>query len=192
MIVTERFAQVEVTSFMGLREWLISNHTQVDSIWLVTFKKHIPDRYVSVDQVLDELLCFGWIDGIRRKLDADRTMQLVSTRRHQVWAKTYKDRADRLIAEGRMMPAGLAAIAASQRDGLWDAMADVDALIVPPDLEAALAAHQSADKWFAAAAPSYRRNVLRWIKTAKTASTRDRRIAITVDYAVRGEKVPQM
>ena len=142
--------------------------------------------------MLDELLCFGWIDGIRRKLDADRTMQLVSPRRHQVWAKTYKDRADLLLADGRMMPAGLAAIAASQHNGLWDAMADVDALIVPPDLELALAAHPMAAGWFATAAPSYRRNVLRWIKTAKTAPTRDKRIAVTVDHAGRGEKVPQM
>lgn len=192
MIVTKRFAQVEVTSVMGLREWLMCNHMQADSIWLVTFKKHIPARYVSVDQMLNELLCFGWIDGIRRKLDADRTMQLVSPRRHQVWAKTYKDRAARLIKDGRMMPAGLAAIVASQREGLWDAMEDVDALIVPPDLETALAAHPSAAECFAAAAPSYRRNVLRWIKTARTALTRDRRIAIIVDHAVRGEKVPQM
>ena len=192
MIQTERFAQVEVTSVVGLREWLMCNHTQADSIWLVTFKKHIPSHYVSVDQVLDELLCFGWIDGIRRKLEGDRTMQLVSPRRHQVWAKTYKDRAARLIKDGRMMPEGLAAIAASQRDGLWDEMADVDALLVPPDLEAALAAHASAAEWFAATAPSYRRNILRWIKTAKTAPTRDRRIAITVDHAAYGAKVPLM
>jgi len=192
MIVTERFAQVEVTSAVGLRDWLMCHHMQADGIWLVRFKKHVTGLYVSVDAVLDELLCFGWIDGIGRKLDADRTMQLVSPRRHQVWAKTYKDRAARLIAEGRMMPSGLAAIAASQRDGLWDAMADVDALIVPPDLAAALSAHPMAAERFAAAAPSYRRNVLRWIEAAKTPPTRGKRIAVTVEYAERGAKIPQM
>lgn len=192
MIVTERFTQIEVTSVVGLHEWLMRNHLQADSIWLVTFKKHVPARYVSVDEVLDELLCFGWIDGIRRKLDVDRTMQLISPRRHQVWAKTYKDRAARLIADGRMMPAGLAAITASQRDGLWDAMADVDALIVPPDLDAALAVNPVAAERFAAAAPSYRRNVLRWIKAAKTPPTRAKRIAVTVDHAERDAKIPQM
>lgn len=192
MIPTDGFAQVEVRSPTELRDWLATHHGQAESVWLVTWKKNPGAPYVSVAQVLDALIAFGWIDGIRRKLDDDRTMQLIAPRRQQVWAKTYKDRADRLIAEGRMMPAGLAAIAASQRDGLWDAMADVDALIIPPDLELALAAHPAAAERFAAAAPSYRRNVLRWIKTAKTAPTRDKRIAITVDHAGRGEKVPQM
>lgn len=192
MIPTEGFAQVEVRSPIELRDWLVSHHGQAESVWLVTWKKKPGAPYVSVAEVLDELIAFGWIDGIRRKLDDDRTMQLISPRRHQLWAKTYKDRADRLLAEGRMMPAGLAAIAATQRDGLWDAMADVDALIMPPDLELALAAHPTAAERFAAAAPSYRRNVLRWIKTAQTAPTRDKRIAITVDYAGRDEKVPQM
>jgi uncharacterized protein YdeI (YjbR/CyaY-like superfamily) len=192
MIPTEGFAQVEVRSATELRDWLLTHHGQAESVWLVTWKKKPGAPYVSVAEVLDELIAFGWIDGIRRKLDDDRTMQLISARRQQVWAKTYKDRAARLLADGRMMPSGMAAIAASQRDGLWDAMADVDALIVPLDLETALAARPPADAWFAAAAPSYRRNVLRWIKTTKTAQTREKRISMAVDYSGRGEKIPQM
>ncbi len=192
MIQTESFAQVEVRSPTALRDWLLIHHVQTESVWLVTWKKKPGAPFVSVAEVLDELIAFGWIDGIRRKLDDDRTMQLISPRRHQVWAKTYKDRATRLLADGRMMPAGMAAITASKRDGLWDATADVDALIMPSDLETALAGHPSAAEWFAAAAPSYRRNVLRWIKAAKTAPTRDKRIVLTVDYSGRGEKVPQM
>jgi uncharacterized protein YdeI (YjbR/CyaY-like superfamily) len=142
-------------------------------------------------EVLDELLCFGWIDGLRRKLDEDRTMQLISPRRHQVWAKTYKERAARLIEEGRMAPSGLAAIAESMRRHLWDVMAEVDALVIPQDLAEALLASPPASEKFDAFAPSYRRNVLRWLETAKTTPTRTKRINIITTRSSNGEKVPQ-
>lgn len=190
MIDTDRFAKIEVSSSAELRDWLAANHQQQESVWLVTFKKSFPAKYVSVGEILDEVLCFGWIDGLRRKLDEQRTMQLLSPRRHQVWAQTYKDRATRLIDAGRMKPAGFAAIVASKQSGAWDAMAQVDALVVPPDLAAALAERPQADEWFAGSAPSYRRNVLRWIETAKTAQTRQKRIVETVDSAWKGEKMP--
>jgi uncharacterized protein YdeI (YjbR/CyaY-like superfamily) len=192
MIETDRFEKIEVASPTQLRDWLSAHHARTDSIWLVTFKKHVVGNYVSVDDILDEVLCFGWIDGLRRKLDDDRTMQLLSPRRHQVWARTYKDRAARLIAQGRMEPPGLAAIAASKRAGLWDATADVDALVVPPDLAERLGGSVLALGNFERSAPSYRRNVLRWIAAAKTPDTRLKRIAQTVDFATRGARIPQM
>jgi uncharacterized protein YdeI (YjbR/CyaY-like superfamily) len=135
-----RFAHVEVVNPAQLRDWLSSNYSQDESVWLVTFKKVTPEKYVSRQQVLDELLCFGWIDGVLRTLDDKRTMQLISPRRHQVWAKSYKDRAARLMAEGRMEQPGIAAIETSKARGLWDTMADVDALEVPEDLAIALSA----------------------------------------------------
>lgn len=192
MIKTDHFAQVEVHSAAELRAWLEANHRQEASIWLVTYKKHTGQRYVSTAQILDEVLCFGWIDGIRRKLDEDRTMQLLSPRRTQHWAKSYKDRAARLIDEGRMHPAGLAAIAEAQQRGLWDAMEDVDSLIVPDDLAAALAEHPPAAELFPSFAPSYRRNVLRWIKQAKSPETRAKRITQTAQVTAHNEKMPQM
>jgi uncharacterized protein YdeI (YjbR/CyaY-like superfamily) len=192
MIETDRFEKIEMASPAQLRAWLEVHHARTDSIWLVTFKKHVAGSYVSVDDILDEVLCFGWIDGLRRKLDDDRTMQLLSPRRHQAWAKSYKDRAARLIAEGRMQSPGLSAIEASKRAGLWDAKADADALVVPPDLAKRLGASVPALQDFERSAPSYRRNVLRWIASAKTAETRLKRIAETVDFASRGVKIPQM
>jgi uncharacterized protein YdeI (YjbR/CyaY-like superfamily) len=192
LIETDRFAKVEVTSPAQLREWLVVNNTRQESVWLVTYKKHVSAKYVSVDDILDEVLCFGWIDGLRRKLDDDRTMQLISLRRHQVWAKTYKDRAARLIAEGRMARPGYDAIEKSKRDGLWNEMADVDALIIPHDLVDAFQSNPAAAAWFEAAAPSYRRNVLRWINLAKTPATRVKRIIQTVDFSTRRMKIPQM
>ena len=192
MIKTENFEQVEVTSASQLRRWLEANYTQQESIWLVTYKKHTGNKYVSRPQVLDEILCFGWIDGIGRKLDDDRTMQLLSPRRTQYWAKSYKDRAARLEKEGRMHPAGHHAIERSKELGLWDAINDVDALLMPEDLGAALKLHPPADANFAQFAPSSRRNILRWIKAAKTPETRTKRINQTAILAAQNEKVPQM
>ena len=192
VIQTEKFAKLEVTSSQGLREWLEDNHRTEDSIWLVTWKASVPDKYLSTSDVLDELVAFGWIDGIRRKLDDTRTMQLISPRKAQHWSKSYKDRAARLIDEDRMAPAGLAAIARSKRDGLWSFMDDVDALSVPDDLQTALSRNADAMSYFDAAPASYRRNLLRWVKLAKTDATRRKRIAAIVDASAKAERLPQM
>jgi len=192
MTKTEKFEQVEITKTAELRDWLLTHHGQAESVWLVTFKKHCGERYVATGEVLDELIAFGWIDGIRRKLDVDRTMQLIAPRRTETWAQSYKERAARLEREGRMEAAGRAAIARSKALGLWNALAEVDALVVPDDLAAALAAQPPADAHFAATPPSYRRNVMRWIKLAKTAPTRAKRIDKTVALARRNERVRQM
>ncbi len=192
MIETDRFAKVVVQSVDELRLWLTANHASQDSVWLVTYKKALPDKYVSRSDVLDELLCFGWIDGIMRKIDDHLVMQLISCRRVQHWAQSYKDRAARLIADQRMQPAGYAAIERSKREGLWEAMAEVDALLIPADLGLAIDASPPARANFEQFAPSYRRNVLRWIKLAKTEPTRAKRIGLTTETAARNEKMPQM
>ncbi|MEY4982635.1 MAG: hypothetical protein RIR62_901 [Pseudomonadota bacterium] len=192
MIPTDGFAQVAVRSAAELRDWLCAHHMQTESVWLVTWKKAEGAPHVPMDAVLDELVAFGWIDGLRRKRDDGRTMQLISPRRQQAWAASYKRRAERLEAEGRMHPAGRAAIAASRAAGRWDETAAVDALVVPPDLDGALAADPAAAAFFHAAAPSYRRNVLRWLHGAKKPDTRSARIARIVSLSAQGLKVPQL
>lgn len=192
MIPTDGFAQVEVRSAAELRAWLMDHHAQAESVWLVTWKKAPGAPYLSVDQVLDELIAFGWTDGLRRKRDDGRTMQLISPRRQQAWALSYKRRAERLESEGRMHPAGRAAIAAAKAAGRWDETAEVDALVVPDDLAVALSANAGAEHFFGTAAPSYRRNVLRWLHGAKKAETRAARIARIVDLSAKGTKLPQL
>ena len=190
MLQTESFEQVEISRAADLRHWLEAHHQQPDSVWVVTYKKHVTGKYVSTGEVLDALISFGWIDGIRRKLDADRTMQLISPRKAQHWAQSYKDRAARLEAEGNMTPAGRAAIEASKAAGLWDFMADVDALIKPEDLVKALAAYPDATRHFDAFPPASKRFVLRWIKLAKTEKTRGKRIAEIARLAAQNERLP--
>lgn len=190
MIKTENFEQVQVESVEALRTWLAANHSQKKSVWLVTYTKKVPEKYLSREAILDELICFGWIDGIRRKLDEEKTMQLIGPRRAQHWSKSYKLRAAKLEVQGRMHMAGKEAIALSKRSGLWNFMDDVDQLIVPDDLQQALDQKEEARQFFNKINPSSKRFVLRWIKLAKSSQTRANRIARVVQLACQGEKLP--
>ena len=189
MITTENFDKVEISSQEELRSWLLKNHDQSESVWLVTFKKSELDKYVSRWEVLDELLCFGWIDGIRRKLDDKRTMQLISKRKVEHWAKTYKERAAKLIDTGKMHASGMKAIEISKQNGLWNFMDDVDNLLVPEDLQNELSKFDGATTFFYAINDSSKRFVLRWIKLAKTDKTRIARIRKIALLSSKGEKL---
>ncbi|AHM04017.1 hypothetical protein roselon_01638 [Roseibacterium elongatum DSM 19469] len=180
--------RIEITAPSQLWEWLAENHTG-PSVWLVTWKAAHRANYVSREQVLDALVAYGWIDGRRMKLDENRSMQLIAPRKQSVWARSYKLRAERLIAEGRMRPPGLAALQAAQAGALWHTSDPVDDFAVPEDLRDALAA-QGGKAWFASAAPSYRRNVLRYLAQAKRPETRAKRVALIAGHAARGEKLP--
>lgn len=187
---------IEAPDAGTLWRWLEANHAQESAVWLVTWLKRPGAPYLSREAVLDALIAWGWIDGIRRSHGYGgedgpgdgRTMQLISPRRHQSWTATYRARAERLIAEGRMAPKGHAAITAAKAAGTWEADPQVDALDMPDDLTAALG---RAAPVFMGFAPSHRRNVLRWVAGAKTAETRAKRIATVADLAGQGKRVPQ-
>lgn len=189
MLKTENFDKVEITSSEQLRNWLFSNHANSESVWLVTYKKSEPDKYVSRWDVLDELICFGWIDGIRRKLDDKKTMQLISPRKAEHWAKSYKERAAKLIDEGKIHDSGLNSIENSKSSGLWNFMDDVDNLIIPKDLLDALSKYKEALDFFNTINDSSKRFVLRWVKLAKTEKTRLKRIHQLVFLSLKGEKL---
>ena len=199
MIKTDNFAQVEVTSPAQLRAWLDAHHAQAESVWVVTYKKSVPGKYVSTGDILDAVVAYGWVDGIRRKTDPktnadgepeERTMQLISPRKGQHWARSYKDRAARLEAAGHMHEAGRAAIAASKASGMWSFMDDVDALVTPKDLKVELDKHEGAAAFFHALPDSAKRFTLRWIKLAKTEKTRAKRVSVTAEKSAAGEFVP--
>lgn len=189
MIQAENFPKVEISSSQELRSWLDANHQKVESVWLVTYKKSILEKYVSTSEILDELLCFGWIDGIRRKLDENQTMQLISPRKVEHWAKSYKDRAAKLIQTNRMQEAGYQSIELSKVHGLWDFMDEVDKLIIPKDLNNELVKFEGALDFFQAINDSSKRFVLRWIKLAKTEKTRVSRIQQLAELSAKGEKL---
>ena len=190
MVATDKFVQVAVESQEELRAWLMTHHSQAESVWLVTFKKSLPEKYVDRWAVLDELICFGWIDGMRRKLNEDQTMQLIAPRKVQHWAQSYKMRAEKLIEEGRMHESGLRSIEAGKASGLWNFMDDVDRLEIPEDLRRALDAKPGALAFFEGTNDSSKRNALRWVKLAKTKATRTKRILELARLSAKGEKLP--
>ncbi|MEL7407847.1 MAG: hypothetical protein AAFN00_12925, partial [Cyanobacteria bacterium J06558_2] len=84
----EHLEKVEVKSQEELREWFEKNYAQQESIWIVTYKKVVPDKYLANTHIVDECVCFGWMNGRRRKLDEKRTMQLLSPKKARHWAKS--------------------------------------------------------------------------------------------------------
>lgn len=184
----EDLKKIDVDSVAALRRWFEAHHAQTESIWLVTYKKNVPDKYVSAQEVLDEVLCFGWMDGRRMKLDDERTMQLLSPRKAQHWARSYKERVARLTEEGRMHPAGLRAVETAKANGMWDFMNDVDALIVPDDLRVALDANPPAWTHYKRFPDSAKRDILRWIKLAKRPETRAKRIKKSAEMAAENKR----
>ena len=128
----------------------------------------------------------------RRPLDDERGLQWFSPRRSRSgWARSNKERVERLIAAGQMLPAGLAAIEEAKRNGTWTLLDDVENLVVPDDLAAALAAQPEAREQWDAFSRSPRRAILEWITQAKRPETRARRIAEAAEHAARGERPPQ-
>lgn len=179
--------EVQIENKSQLWEWLEINHDRPASVRLITWKAAHRNKYVGRDDVLDALIAYGWIDGRRFVVDDDRTAQLISPRKQQAWSQSYKDRVERLRTEDLMRPAGEHAVQDGLASGLWDYFADVDALIVPEDMRHSI----DLEKW-EALAPSYQRNVLRWIKLAKTDATRTKRIATVTQATASGQKIPQM
>lgn len=181
--------RVEITSRAQWRAWLRANHRLTSSIWLVRYKKSDPDRYVPYDDVVEEALCFGWIDGLVRGLDERRSMLLLSPRKPgSGWSRLNKQRVARLITAKMMTPAGQAVIDRAKADGSWSALDASEAGLVPPDLKKALAATLGASRQFAGFSESSRRAILQWINAAKKPETRARRIAETARLAASGRR----
>jgi len=181
------FERVEIVSRAGFRRWLEANHARSEPIWLVTYKKAEGDRYVPYGDVVEEGLCFGWIDSRTRRLDERRTMYLFSPRRSgSAWSRSNKIRVERLEANDLMRDPGRSKIDEAKADGSWSFLDDVEALIVPDDLAAALDADSKARRHYDGFNDSSKKNILLWIKTAKRPETREKRIRSTVDLAARG------
>lgn len=190
-IMVIEFAQLEITSRNQLRQWLHRHHATSKGIWLVTFKKG-KGAHVGYDDIVEEALCFGWIDSQPRTLDNQRSQRLLTPRKaSSSWSRLNKQRIEKLIAAGHMTPAGQAAIEAAQRNGAWHALDEVEDLIEPDDLRQALDALSVARTQWNAFPRSSRRAILEWIGAAKTAATRDRRVELTVSEAAQGRRANQ-
>jgi uncharacterized protein YdeI (YjbR/CyaY-like superfamily) len=189
---------VEVDSRAAWRSWLAEHHDRSTGVWVVTLKQaSVPDgaEHVTARDLNEECLCFGWIDSKPGLIDDQRTALLCTPRRSgSGWSKVNKDRLARLLAAGRVAPAGLSAIERAKLDGSWTKLDRVDALAVPDDLGIALAGYPNARANFDAFPPSARRGILEWIAQAKRPDTRARRVDETArlaDENVRANQWPR-
>ncbi|MEX2281508.1 MAG: YdeI/OmpD-associated family protein [Gemmatimonadota bacterium] len=159
------------------RRWLTKNHETSSGVWLVNYKKKSGKPRVPYADAVEEALCFGWIDSVMNPLDDDSFMQLFTPRKPKSnWSKLNKQRIEKLVEQGLMVPAGAVKIEAAKRDGTWTMLDAVEALNVPPDLARALARNKTALKNFEAFSPSRKKMLLYWVNEAKRPETRAKRI----------------
>jgi len=183
---------VEPDSRAAWRAWLGAHHTETDHVWLVTRKKAAGGPALTYGEAVEEALCVGWVDSVPRTLDAERSMLYFARRKPRSgWSSPNKERVARLEATGLMRPAGQAAVEAAKATGSWTLLDDVEALVVPDDLAAALDGRDGARAHWDAFPPSARRGILEWIVQARRPETRARRVAETAEKAVRDERANQ-
>ena len=180
---------VETDDRAAWRAWLEANHATATGAWLVTRRARSGRVGLDYEAAVEEALCFGWVDSTTGRVDDDRGKQYFAPRKgRSVWAATNKARVERLIAGGRMAPAGLAAIERAKANGSWEILDSVERLEVPGDLAAALEAHPPAAPNFAAFPPSARKMLLGWIAVAIRPETRAARIRQVAEAATRNER----
>ncbi|HEX6819612.1 MAG TPA: YdeI/OmpD-associated family protein [Ktedonobacterales bacterium] len=172
------------------RQWLEAHAATSAGIWLVYDKGS--RRSVSYDDIVEEALCFGWIDSRPRSLNDRQAMLYVSPRKLKSgWSRVNKERVERLLAEGLVRPAGLATIEAAKANGQWTALDGVEQLTEPEDLRAALDANRTARAQWNAFPRSAKRAILEWIGNAKKPETRAARVVETVSEAAQGRRANQ-
>ncbi|MBK8635123.1 MAG: YdeI/OmpD-associated family protein [Saprospiraceae bacterium] len=174
------------------RAWLEENHDKKQNIWLIYYKQKSKIPTVSYSDAVDEALCFGWIDSKAKSLDEVKFMQFFSKRKEKsVWSKINKEKIEMLISSGLMTPAGLAIIEKAKANGSWTILDEVEALIIPPDLEEAFSQKLNAKTYFQSLSRTDQRNILQWLVLAKRPETRQKRIDEIVDLAELGQKPKQ-
>lgn len=171
--------------------WLEAEAENTKGVWVQLAKKAAPYASVSYFEAVEVALCFGWIDGPKRRHDEYSSLQKFTPRRPKsIWSKINREKAQALIASGRMRPSGMRAIEAAQKDGRWDAAYDPPSTAVPPDdLQAALDANEEAKHFFQTLTSSNRFAIIFRVQQAKRPETRAKRIRDFVAMLARHEKI---
>jgi uncharacterized protein YdeI (YjbR/CyaY-like superfamily) len=185
--------QIPFASAAEWEEWLEENHAVSPGLWIKMAKKDAGVESVRYPEVLESALCFGWIDGRREALDERHFLQRFTPRRPRSrWSRINRETADRLIAEGRMRPGGLAEVQRAESDGRWEkAYESQRSSTVPDDLQRELDARTKAKAFFAQLGSQNRYAILYRLHDAKKPETRARRLAKFVAMLEAGETIYQ-
>jgi uncharacterized protein YdeI (YjbR/CyaY-like superfamily) len=171
-----------------LREWLDAHHETADELIVGAWNKATAKPSVTWREIVDEALCVGWIDSVRRGVPGGGwTIRLTPRRPRSIWSAVNVANVERLVAEGRMRPAGLAAFEARtpERTAIYS-FERAESPALEPEEEAAFRANAAAWEWFSAKAPGFRRQALHWVVSAKRPETRARRLASLIEDAAAG------
>lgn len=181
--------QVYATTKAEWRKWLHENHVTHQGVWLIQYRKASGIPTITWSDAVDDALCFGWIDSIKKKLDEERTAQFFSKRKPtSTWSKINKEKVKRLIEEGLMAQAGLDSIEIAKQNGSWTILDYVEALHIPTDLAEMLDFHNGASAYFDGLSKSVRKALLQWVVLAKRPETRQKRITEIAAAAGRQQK----
>jgi uncharacterized protein YdeI (YjbR/CyaY-like superfamily) len=177
-------------SAADLRAWLSDHHASADRAWLGFHKRNSKQTGVSYAEAVDEALCFGWIDGQLSGLDeTSYALRFTPRRARSVWSTANVKRVGELRRAGRMQPAGLAAFEARRPELTGVYLSDMDADSPPSELIDAFRANAAAWTFWSRQPPSYRRQMMWWVLSAKRAQTRQRRLAALVDEHAAGRRI---
>jgi uncharacterized protein YdeI (YjbR/CyaY-like superfamily) len=171
------------------RAWLTANHDTARGVWVASWRKASGRDRVLYDGLVEEALCFGWIDSTVNILDDERGLQLMTPRKPTSgWSRLNKDRCAALEAQGRMTDAGRRAVEVAKANGWWTAYDAVEDMIEPDDLAEALDASPAARAAWDGFPPSARKQMLWWVVSAGKPATRARRITKIVSEAELGRR----
>jgi uncharacterized protein YdeI (YjbR/CyaY-like superfamily) len=173
-----------------LRDWLRSNHASADELLVGLHKKGSGKPSITWPQLVDQLLCFGWIDGVRRSIDEKSyTIRITPRRKGSIWSAVNLRRANELIELGWMEPAGLAAfqIRDERKTALYSHEREHASLSA--ELEALFRSNPKAWVFFQSQPPSYRKVVLHWVTSAKREETKLRRLTALIGDSEKGLRI---
>jgi uncharacterized protein YdeI (YjbR/CyaY-like superfamily) len=175
----------------AFRSWLAEHHESEEVLWVGYYKKATGRPSITWPESVDEALCFGWIDGLRKKVDEEAyTVRFTPRKPASHWSRVNIEKVEKLLAEDRMEPAGLAAWEARdpERSGRASYEREKPAKL-PPEMEKRFRAREDAWAWFRDQAPWYRRTALHWVTSAKRQSTRERRLDTLIEDSAAGRRV---
>ncbi len=183
--------QVYVKTRKEWRNWLDQNHDKSSGIWLVFYKKHTSKATLEYDAVVEEALCFGWIDSIIKKIDDEKYVRKLTPRKADSrWSELNRRRITKLKKQGLLTEAGIRKVQEAKASGLWN---KPDRLQIPSstlsELECALAKNKKAKSFFDQLAPSYQKRFIGWISAAKRQETKERRLRESIALLEQGEKL---
>lgn len=176
------------------RVWLEQHHDSESELWVGYHKKGSGKPSMTWPESVDEALCFGWIDGLRKSIDAERYMIRFTPRRaRSVWSAVNIERVSVLTQERRMRPAGRSAFEARREDrSRIYSHEQREKAVLDPSFEKRFRARKKAWAFFQAQANWYRQAAIRWVMTAKREETRERRLATLIEDSAAGRKVPPL